>query len=90
MSPEELVAEFTASQPYTLDDFQLEAIRALANGHSVLVAAPTGTGKTVVGEFGIFMARKHGMRAIYTDFDLSNQQPQDRRLLVLVSRIVEP
>ncbi len=81
MSPEELVAEFTASQPYTLDDFQLEAIRALANGHSVLVAAPTGTGKTVVGEFGIFMARKHGMRAIYTTpiKALSNQKFRDFR-----------
>src|SRR5207249_7439356 len=81
MSPDELVAEFTASQPYTLDDFQLEAIRALANGHSVLVAAPTGTGKTVVGEFGIFMARKHGMRAIYTTpiKALSNQKFRDFR-----------
>ncbi len=81
MSPEELVAEFTASQPYTLDDFQLEAIRALANGHSVLVAAPTGTGKTVVGEFGIFLARKHGLRAIYTTpiKALSNQKFRDFR-----------
>src|SRR6266511_1003949 len=81
MSPEELVAEFTASQPYTLDDFQLEAIRALANGHSVLVAAPTGTGKTVVGEFGIFLARKHNLRAIYTTpiKALSNQKFRDFR-----------
>ena len=47
MSPEELVDAFVAQQPYALDDFQLEAIRALANHHSVLVAAPTGTGKTV-------------------------------------------
>ena len=57
MTPEALVSEFTASQPYQLDDFQLDAIRALANRHSVLVAAPTGTGKTIVGEFGIFLAR---------------------------------
>src|SRR6266702_2486236 len=81
MTPEELVAEFTASQPYALDDFQLEAIRALANHHSVLVAAPTGTGKTVVGEFGLFLARKHNLRAIYTTpiKALSNQKFRDFR-----------
>jgi ATP-dependent RNA helicase HelY len=66
MTHEELVNEFAAKQPYQLDDSQLDAIRALANRHSVLVAAPTGTGKTVVGEFGIFMARKYNMRAVYT------------------------
>jgi superfamily II RNA helicase len=47
----------------------------------VLVAAPTGTGKTVVGEFGIFMARKHGCRAFYTTpiKALSNQKFRDFR-----------
>jgi ATP-dependent RNA helicase HelY len=81
MTPEALVAEFTASLPYTLDDFQLEAIRALANHHSVLVAAPTGTGKTVVGEFGIFVARTSRARAIYTTpiKALSNQKFRDFR-----------
>ena len=81
MTPDQLVAEFTSSQPYQLDDFQLEAIRALANRHSVLVAAPTGTGKTVVGEFGIFMARKYAARAIYTTpiKALSNQKYRDFR-----------
>ncbi|MBV9170305.1 MAG: DEAD/DEAH box helicase [Chloroflexi bacterium] len=81
MSPQELVEEFTASQPYELDDFQLDAIRALANQHSVLVAAPTGTGKTVVGEFGIFLARKYSSRAIYTTpiKALSNQKFRDFR-----------
>src|SRR5207253_1639999 len=83
MRPEQLVEEFTASLPYQLDDFQLEAIRALANRHSVLVAAPTGTGKTVVGEFGIFMARKYGARAIYTTpiKALSNQKYRDFRAI---------
>src|SRR5437879_13108860 len=83
MTPEELVDQFTASLPYQLDDFQLEAIRALANRHSVLVAAPTGTGKTVVGEFGIFMARKYGARAIYTTpiKALSNQKYRDFRAI---------
>ncbi|MBV9595808.1 MAG: DEAD/DEAH box helicase, partial [Chloroflexi bacterium] len=58
-----------------------EAIRALANHHSVLLAAPTGTGKTVVGEFGIFMARTRQARAIYTTpiKALSNQKYRDFR-----------
>src|SRR5215813_9916713 len=83
MTPIELADEFTASQPYPLDDFQLEAIRALAHHHSVLVAAPTGTGKTVVGEFGIFMARKSQTRAIYTTpiKALSNQKYRDFRAI---------
>src|ERR1700730_11533803 len=81
MTPEELVEQFTASLPYALDDFQVEAIQALAKGHSVLVAAPTGTGKTVIGEFGIFMAHKYGTRAIYTTpiKALSNQKFRDFR-----------
>src|ERR671932_276267 len=81
MTPESLVEEFTTSLPFQLDNFQLDAIRALANRHSVLVAAPTGTGKTVVGEFGIFLARKHNLRAIYTTpiKALSNQKFRDFR-----------
>src|SRR5689334_19224505 len=83
MTPEALVAEFQASLPYPLDAFQLDAIKALANHHSVLVAAPTGTGKTVVGEFGIFMARKSASRAIYTTpiKALSNQKYRDFRAI---------
>src|SRR6266851_5835453 len=81
MTPDELVEEFTASLPYQLDDFQLQAIQALVKDHSVLVAAPTGTGKTVVREFGIFLARKRGLRALYTTpiKALSNQKFRDFR-----------
>src|SRR5712691_10196160 len=81
MTAEELIEEFTATAPYALDDFQLEAIQALARRHSVLVAAPTGTGKTIVGEFGIFMARRYNTRAIYTTpiKALSNQKFRDFR-----------
>ncbi|GAC1314583.1 MAG: hypothetical protein NVSMB2_04250 [Chloroflexota bacterium] len=81
MTPDALIAEFTGRLDYALDDFQLEALRALANGHSVLVAAPTGTGKTIVGEFGISMARASGLRAIYTTpvKALSNQKYRDFR-----------
>src|SRR5258708_10286650 len=79
MTPVGLVAEFIARLPYPLDDFQLDAIRALANGHSVLVAAPTGTGKTVIADFGVFQARTSGLRAFYTTpiKALSNQKYRD-------------
>ncbi|MBI2756755.1 MAG: DEAD/DEAH box helicase [Chloroflexi bacterium] len=74
-----LVAEFRATLPYELDPFQVDAMQALARGHSVLVAAPTGTGKTVVGEFGVWLALKYGSRAIYTTpiKALSNQKFRD-------------
>jgi superfamily II RNA helicase len=83
MTSEGLVDAFTASLPYPLDDFQLEAIRALASGHSVLVAAPTGTGKTVIADFGVFQARSVGRRAFYTTpiKALSNQKYRDYRAL---------
>src|SRR5260370_28730978 len=64
-----------------LEECQVEAIEASDKGHSVLVAAATGRGKTVVGEFGIFMARKLGLRALYTTpiKALSNQKFRDFR-----------
>jgi ATP-dependent RNA helicase HelY len=76
-----LVEEFAAEQPYPLDDFQRESSQHLAEGRSVLVAAPTGTGKTVVAEFGIWLARRDGKRAIYTApvKALSNQKFRDLR-----------
>lgn len=79
MLPEALVAEFQASQPFPLDPFQLDAIKELAAGRSVLVSAPTGSGKTVVAEFAVFMALQQGRRCIYTTplKALSNQKYRD-------------
>ena len=76
-----LVEAFAAEQPYPLDDFQRDSAQHLAEGRSVLVAAPTGTGKTVVAEFGIWLARRDGKRAIYTApvKALSNQKFRDLR-----------
>ncbi|MDN5820637.1 MAG: hypothetical protein L0H39_04025, partial [Brachybacterium sp.] len=54
-SSSELTA-FTGRYPFELDDFQLAAGRVLEDGSSVLVAAPTGAGKTVVGEFAVHLA----------------------------------
>jgi superfamily II RNA helicase len=76
-----LVDAFAAEQPFPLDPFQREAAQHLAEGRSVLVAAPTGTGKTVVAECGIWLARRQGLRAIYTAplKALSNQKFRDLR-----------
>ncbi len=61
---------------FELDDFQLRACRALESGRGVLVAAPTGAGKTVVGEFAIHLALAGGRKAFYTTpiKALSNQK----------------
>ncbi len=48
--------EFRHAQDFELDPFQLEACRVLEKGHSVLVAAPTGAGKTIVAEFAVHLA----------------------------------
>ena len=79
--PDDLIAGFAETQPFALDPFQREAIAHLSEGRSVLVAAPTGTGKTVVAEFGIWLARRAGRRAIYTAplKALSNQKFRDLR-----------
>ena len=47
---------FRAEYPFALDDFQVRACQALQDGRGVLVAAPTGAGKTVVGEFAVHLA----------------------------------
>jgi len=61
---------------FPLDDFQEKACRALMAGHGVLVAAPTGAGKTVVGEFAIHLANLSGTKVFYTTpiKALSNQK----------------
>ncbi|HET8971362.1 MAG TPA: DEAD/DEAH box helicase [Candidatus Nanopelagicales bacterium] len=64
---------------FELDDFQLQACRALERGKGVLVAAPTGAGKTVVGEFAVHLAMQAGRKCFYTTpiKALSNQKYQD-------------
>ncbi|MFK5583409.1 DEAD/DEAH box helicase [Serinicoccus sp. LYQ131] len=62
-----------------LDPFQVEAIEAVQDGAGVLVAAPTGAGKTVVGEFAVALALETGRKAFYTTpiKALSNQKYHD-------------
>ena len=61
---------------FQLDPFQEQACEALAIGKGVLVAAPTGAGKTVVGEFAIHLAIEKGQKVFYTTpiKALSNQK----------------
>ena len=49
-------AEFEAGLPFALDDFQHNAFRALDAGQSVLVSAPTGSGKTLVAAYAVHRA----------------------------------
>ena len=73
------VTAFAQRYDFPFDRFQLEAMEALAVGRSALVAAPTGAGKTIVGEFCLFMALEKGGRSFYTTpiKALSNQKYRD-------------
>ena len=72
-------AEFVAGLGFALDDFQIRALDAVDSGRSVLVAAPTGSGKTVVGEYAVARALAAGTKAFYTTplKALSNQKYTD-------------
>ena len=74
-----VVEDFAAGYDFDLDEFQIEACRAVAGGHGVLVAAPTGSGKTIVGEFAVFQALRAGGKCFYTTpiKALSNQKFHD-------------
>src|SRR5512141_2526687 len=67
---------FIRTLEFVLDDFQREACLSLQAGRGVLVAAPTGAGKTIVGEFAIYLALQRGLKAFYTTpiKALSNQK----------------
>jgi ATP-dependent RNA helicase HelY len=73
------LADFTAELGFSLDPFQVEACEALDEGQGVLVCAPTGAGKTVVGEFAVHKALAEGRKAFYTTpiKALSNQKYND-------------
>jgi ATP-dependent RNA helicase HelY len=73
------LASFAGQLPFTLDDFQQRACQALETGHGVLVCAPTGAGKTVVGEFAVHLALAAGRKCFYTTpiKALSNQKHND-------------
>ncbi|WP_406815492.1 DEAD/DEAH box helicase [Mycobacterium sp. M23085] len=73
------LTRFAAELPFALDGFQHRACAALERGHGVLVCAPTGAGKTVVGEFAVHLALASGGKCFYTTplKALSNQKHTD-------------
>ncbi|MBL0003702.1 MAG: DEAD/DEAH box helicase [Actinomycetales bacterium] len=73
------LTRFAAGLDFGLDPFQVAGCEALEAGRGVLVAAPTGAGKTVVGEFAVHLALATGRKAFYTTpiKALSNQKYAD-------------
>ena len=71
--------DFRELYDFAFDDFQVAACRALTAGDGVLVAAPTGSGKTVVGEYAVHLALAQGRKCFYTTpiKALSNQKYGD-------------
>jgi ATP-dependent RNA helicase HelY len=74
-----VLRDFAAAYPFALDEFQVQACRRIEEGHGVLVAAPTGSGKTLVGEFAVHLALHTGRKCFYTTpiKALSNQKYHD-------------
>ena len=72
-------ADFVQMYDFTLDDFQVRSCKELEAGRGVLVAAPTGSGKTIVGEFAVHLALSQGRKCFYTTpiKALSNQKFAD-------------
>ena len=71
-----VTTEFLLTFDFEFDPFQVSACHAVEDGKGVLVAAPTGAGKTVVGEFAAFFALQAGKKCFYTTpiKALSNQK----------------
>lgn len=73
------LTQYWTTLSFAPDKFQVEALEAVALGNSVLVSAPTGAGKTVVGEGAAYLALEKGERIFYTTpiKALSNQKFRD-------------
>jgi ATP-dependent RNA helicase HelY len=73
------LSAFRSLYDFEFDAFQVAACTALTSGNGVLVAAPTGSGKTVVGEFAVHLALAQGRKCFYTTpiKALSNQKYAD-------------
>ena len=71
-----ITTDFLLTFEFEFDPFQIAACHAVEEGKGVLVAAPTGAGKTVVGEFAAYFALQAGKKCFYTTpiKALSNQK----------------
>ena len=63
---------------FPFDEYQIDACRQVEAGSGVLVAAPTGAGKTIVGEFAVFLALAQGRKCFYTT-PIKALEPEVRR-----------
>ncbi|MGH3472854.1 MAG: DEAD/DEAH box helicase, partial [Nocardioidaceae bacterium] len=81
--------DFQALYDFSLDDFQRRACHSLEQGRGVLVAAPTGSGKTIVGEYAVHLALAEGGKCFYTTpiKALSNQKFADLTARYGVERV---
>ncbi len=82
--PEPVTTNDETYRGFTLYPFQTDAIASIRNGHSVIVAAPTGAGKTLVADFAIEHALARGERIVYTSpvKALSNQKYRDFKAII--------
>ena len=74
------LAEFREGLGFDLDEFQVASCESVEDGRGVLVAAPTGAGKTIVAEFAVHLAmRQSSVKVFYTTpmKALSNQKFQE-------------
>jgi len=69
--------ESTLSHP--LDAFQMQGIESMKSDHSIMVAAPTGSGKTIFAEYSWYLSREAGTKVIYSSplKAISNQKYRD-------------
>ena len=76
---QEILDAFIARRPFSLDEFQRRAISHIAEGHNVVVSAPTGAGKTVIAEAAAVLALHQSEKLFYTTpiKALSNQKYRD-------------
>jgi ATP-dependent RNA helicase HelY len=83
-SKHQVTSDFIAQFDFAFDQFQIEACHAVESGHGVLVAAPTGAGKTVVGEFAAFLSAAQRQEMFLHNTDQSaikSEIPRVRRSL---------
>ena len=74
-----ITTEFLLTFDFEFDPFQVAACHAVEDGKGVLVAAPTGAGKTVVGEFAAYFALQAGKKCFYTCLLYTSPSPRDRQ-----------
>ena len=72
--------EFLNERGYAPDEFQLRAFQAVDENRSVLVAAPTSSGKTLVAEYAIAKALEEGQSVVYTCLLYTSPSPRDATL----------